>query len=55
MPLPLWSEEILSNIIKLADKTIENKNNFGVLDDYIMKQYALSLKEINYIKNFNNK
>src|SRR3989344_5798967 len=55
MPLPLWSEKILSNIIKLADKTIENKNNFGVLDDYIMEKYALSLKEINYIKNFNNK
>lgn len=53
MPLPLWDREIFNNIIKLVDETIENNGKFEILDDYIMKQYSLSLEEINYIKNFN--
>lgn len=53
MPLPFWSEKIFNNITKLVSETMENHNNFEALDDYIMKQYSLSPKEINYIKNFN--
>ncbi|MBU2025335.1 N-6 DNA methylase [Patescibacteria group bacterium] len=53
MPLPLWDKEIFNNIIKLVDETIENSEKFEILDNYIMKQYSLSLEEINYIKNFN--
>lgn len=53
MPLPLWSEKTFDSIIKFADQTIKNNDKFGVLDDYIMKQYSLSAEEINYIKNFN--
>lgn len=52
MPLPLWSKETFDKIIKLVDETIEN-GRFETLDDYIMNQYPLSLKEINYIKDFN--
>ena len=55
MPLPLWSDKIFSDIIKLVGETIKNKNNFNILDDYILKQYALTQEEINYIKNFNDK
>ena len=53
MPLPLWDKEIFNNIIKLVDETIEKNGKFEILDNYIMKQYALSLEEISYIKNFN--
>lgn len=53
MPLPLWSDKIFDSIIKFADETIKNSDKFGVLDDYIMKQYSLSAEEINYIKNLN--
>ncbi len=55
MPLPLWNEKIFDNIIKLVDETIKDENNFDILDDYILKQYALTQEEINHIKNFNNK
>ena len=53
LPLPLWDEKTFNKIIKLVDETIENANKFEVLDDYIMSQYTLYPKEINYIKNFN--
>lgn len=53
MPLPLWDKEVFNNIIKLVDETIENSEKFKILDNYIMKQYSLSLEEISYIKNFN--
>jgi len=53
MPLPLWSDKIFNDIIKLADETIKDKNNFDILDNYILKQYTLTQEEINYIKNFN--
>ena len=55
MPLPPWSDKIFNDIIKLVDETIKDKNNFEILDDYILKQYDLTQEEINYIKNFNNK
>ncbi|OGY93071.1 MAG: hypothetical protein A3H70_05535 [Candidatus Komeilibacteria bacterium RIFCSPLOWO2_02_FULL_48_11] len=52
MPLPLWSEKNLNDIVELADDIIKNKTNFEKLDNYIMEKYALSPKEISYIKNF---
>ena len=55
MPLPFWNAKTFNNTIKLVDETIENKNKFEVLDDYIMEQYALSPEEINHIKKFSNK
>ncbi|HET55783.1 MAG TPA: methyltransferase domain-containing protein [Ignavibacteria bacterium] len=53
MPLPLWSNKIFNDIVRLVDETIKDKNNFIILDDYILKQYALTEEETNYIKNFN--
>jgi predicted RNA methylase len=53
MPLPLWDKKTLSEVIRLVDKTIQDKTNFEKLDDYIMKRYSLNQKEINYIKEFN--
>ena len=55
MPLPLWSKNFFDDIIKLVDEVVENKNDFEKIDNYIMEKYALSQKEISYIKNFNNK
>jgi len=52
LPLPLWSEETFEKIIKLVNEAIES-GKFETLDDYIMNQYPLSSKEINYIRNFN--
>jgi len=53
MPLPLWNEEIFNNIVKLVDEVRNNIIEFEKLDDYIMAQYRLSIKEINHIKHFN--
>ena len=53
MPLPLWDEKTFSEIIKLVDENIKDKNNFEKLDNYIMDKFNLSSKEKNYIKEFN--
>lgn len=53
MPLPLWDKKTFSKIIKLVDETIENKDNFEKLDNYIMDKFILSLKEKKYINKFN--
>ena len=53
MPLPFWDKKNFSEIIKLVDETIKNKNNFEKLDNYIMNKFALSLKEQKYINEFN--
>jgi tRNA1(Val) A37 N6-methylase TrmN6 len=53
MPLPLWDKKTFSEIVTMVDKIIENKDNFEKLDNYIMAKFNLSLKEKNYIKEFN--
>ena len=55
MPLPFWSGKVFNDIVKLVDEIAENKARFEKLDNFIMEQYALSIKEINHIKNFNSK
>jgi len=56
MPLPLWSEKIFNEVIKLVDEIIIiKKDSFEELDNYIMKQFSLTTEEINHIKNFNTK
>lgn len=52
MPLPLWDKKTFSEIIKLVDEIIKDENNFEKLDNYIMDNFSLSLKEKNYIKEF---
>lgn len=53
MPLPLWDKKTFSEIIRLADQSIINKDSYEELDNYIMNKYPLSPQEINYIKEFN--
>ena len=53
MPLPLWDKKTFSEITKLVDQSIKNKDYYKELDNYIMNKYSLSSKEINYIKKFN--
>jgi len=53
MPLPFWDKKTFSEIIKLVDETIKDKDNFEKLDNYIMDRFALSSKEKNYINKFN--
>jgi len=53
MPLPLWDKKTFSEITKLVDQSIKNKDYYKELDNYIMNKYSLSSKEINYIKEFN--
>lgn len=55
MPLPLWSDKIFNEIIKLVDAIITKKDGFEELDNYIMKQFFLTEEEIGHIKNFNIK
>ena len=54
MPLPLWDEKTFSEIIKLVDNIMERKIDFKELDNFVMDEFSLSSKEINYIKE-NNK
>ena len=49
-----FPEEIL-NFKKVNNINIDVEDKKDILDDYILKQYALTQEEINYIKNFNNK
>lgn len=53
MPLPFWDKKTFSEIIKLADETTKDKNNFEKLDNYIMDKFILSSKEKKYINEFN--
>ncbi len=53
MPLPLWDKKTFFEIIKSVDKIIKNKVGFEELDNYIADKFSLSLKERNYIKEFN--
>ena len=53
MPLPLWDEKTFSEIIKIVNETIKDKNNFEELDNYIMDKFILSSKEKKYINEFN--
>lgn len=53
MPLPLWDKKTFSEITKLVDQSIKNKDYYEKLDNYIMNKYSLSSQEINYIKEFN--
>jgi len=53
MPLPFWDKKVFSEIIKLVDETIKDKNNFKKLDNYIMDKFVLSPKEKKYINEFN--
>jgi len=53
MPLPLWDKKTFSEIAKLADQSVKNKDYYEKLDNYIMNKYSLSSQEINYIKEFN--
>ncbi|HNU96260.1 MAG TPA: N-6 DNA methylase [Candidatus Magasanikbacteria bacterium] len=55
MPLPLWSDQTFYEVIKLIDEIITGKDSFKKLDNFIMKQFRLTTKEINNIKNFNTK
>ncbi|MFZ3074134.1 MAG: N-6 DNA methylase [Minisyncoccales bacterium] len=52
LPLPLWDQETFSEIIELTDKTIENRNNFQKLDNYIIDRYNLSTEEKEYVVKF---
>ena len=53
MPLPLWDKKTFSEIIKLVEEAIKDKNKFEKLDNYIMEKYALSSREKKYIIEFN--
>lgn len=53
MPLPLWDKKTFSEIIKLVNEGIKEKNNFVKIDNYIMNKFALSSEEKTYINNFN--
>ncbi len=50
LPLPLWDKRAFSKIIKLADRVIQDQNEFQKLDSYIINQFSLLEKEKNYIK-----
>ena len=52
LPLPLWDRKIFFKIEKLVDKSIQNQISFQELDDYIFKQFLLSQKEKDYIREF---
>ncbi len=52
MPLPLWNKRTLGAIVKMVDKIMENREGFDKLDNYIMKKFNLSAKQINYLKKF---
>ena len=53
MPLPLWDKKTFSEIIKLVDEAINDKNNFEELDNCIMDKFTFSSKEKKYINKFN--
>ncbi len=53
MPLPIWDKKTFSEITKMIDEIIKNKNNFEKLDNYIMDKFTLSSREKNYVKEFN--
>jgi type I restriction-modification system DNA methylase subunit len=53
MPLPLWSKKTFDDIIRIIDEIIAKKDEFEVLNNYIMDQFSLTAEEINHIKNFN--
>ena len=53
MPLPLWSDEIFTEIIELVNVNIKDRNNFEKLDNYIMKKFDLSNEDKKYVIKFN--
>jgi predicted RNA methylase len=52
LPLPLWDGKTFSEIIKLTDEAIEDKNNYGKLNNYIMNKFGFSAGEREYIMKF---
>ncbi len=55
LPIPIWKDEIISEIINQTDDIILGKESFDRLDNFIMKNLLLSDQEIDYIKSFNQK
>jgi type I restriction-modification system DNA methylase subunit len=53
LPLPLWGNEIFSEITSLVNEAMTNEDNFVKLDNYIMDKFNLSSKEKKYINGFN--
>ncbi len=52
MPIPLWKDEVLKEIVSLVDEIINNQSSFEKLDKYIFAQFNFSEKEIEYVTNF---
>ena len=45
LPIPLWGRQDFSQIIRLADKAVQNQFAFQELDSYIIDKFSLSEKE----------
>ncbi|MEA1962659.1 MAG: N-6 DNA methylase [Patescibacteria group bacterium] len=52
MPLPLWNNKILEQIVFFVDEIIAKKSNFEKIDKYIFQQFNFSEKEIARVINF---
>ena len=51
LPLPFWRSQVHSKIITMTNRAINKKNNFHLIDNYIIEQFNLSKREIARIKN----
>ena len=51
LPLPLWNESTLMELVNLIDCVIEGSVTFDLLNDFILDKFALSKNEILYLKN----